>query len=106
MNDVEIVSGHDVRLQLTDALLMYRSGDGAVYATTHPIQIENDDPARKVIGAGTPMTKQSLAEFAQAVGAATSFDGFIPDRLLVHAAEYDRMVGAGGNPEVLVQIAE
>ncbi|HWW70310.1 MAG TPA: PRTRC system protein B [Duganella sp.] len=82
MNDVEIHTGHDVRLQLTDALLMYRSGDGAVYATTHPIQIENNDPARKIIGAGTPMTKQSLAEFVQAVGAATSFDGFIPDRLL------------------------
>lgn len=82
MSQVEIYTGTETRLQLTEALLMYRSSGGAVYATTHPIQVETNNPARKVIGAGTPMTKHALAEFAQAVGAATSFDGFVPDRLL------------------------
>jgi PRTRC genetic system protein B len=82
LSTVNIHTGHDTRLQLTDALLMYRSGDGAVYATTHPIQMETDNPARKIIGAGVPLTKTALAEFAKLVGAATSFDGFVPDNLL------------------------
>lgn len=85
MSTVHIYSGHDNRLQLTDALLMYRSSDGAVYATTHPIQIETENPGRKIIGAGVPLTKTALAEFAKAVGTATTFDGFVPDNLLYTA---------------------
>jgi len=85
LSNVHIYSGHDTRLQLTDALLMYRSPDGAVYATTHPVQVETDNPARKIIGAGVPLTKTALAEFAKAVGTATTFDGFVPDNLLYTA---------------------
>ncbi|MFS2004642.1 PRTRC system protein B [Duganella sp. CT11-25] len=78
-----VLAGRDSQLNLTEALLMYRSSDGtAVYATTHPIQTETNNPERKILGAGTPLTKDGLAAFAQAVGAATSFAGFVPDNLL------------------------
>lgn len=82
MSTVQIHTGADTRLQLKQAVLLYRSSEGAVYATTHPVEIEADSPQRKVIGAGIPMTKESLAEFASAVSTATAFAGFIPERLL------------------------
>lgn len=82
MSNVDIHTGLDTRLQLTDALLMYRSSDGAVYATAHPVQTATQDPRKKIIGAGAPLTKEALAEFAQAVATATTFDGFVPANLL------------------------
>lgn len=85
MNDVTIHTGHDTHLQLTDALLMYRSADGSVYATIHDVQIEDENSARKVLGAGVPLTKGALADFATAIGSATAFGGFVPDNLLYTA---------------------
>lgn len=82
MTSVQIHTGVDTRLQLTDALLMYRSGNGAVYATTHPVHADLGNADRKIIGAGTPLTKEALAEFARTVGAATAFDGFVSEQLL------------------------
>lgn len=85
MNTVPIHTGTDAQLQLSTALLMYRSDDGGVYATVHPVETEAENPARKIIGAGAPLTKEALSDFAAAVGEATSFDGFVPDNLLFTA---------------------
>lgn len=85
MNTVPIHTGTDTELHLVSALLMYRSNDGGVYATVHDVETEAEDPARKIIGAGVPLTKEALAGFASAAGDATSFDGFVPDNLLFTA---------------------
>lgn len=82
MNRVNVISPGETRLQLTDALLMYRSRSGDVYATAHPIHPDPTNPQRKMIGAGAALSKSNLATFAKAVGAATAFGGFVPDNLL------------------------
>jgi PRTRC genetic system protein B len=79
---VNILSAGETTLDLVSALLLYQSRDGHVYATTHPINLDADQPHRKIIGAGVPLTKTGLAAFAQAVSTATAFSGFLPANLL------------------------
>ncbi|MBC7860321.1 MAG: PRTRC system protein B [Burkholderiaceae bacterium] len=86
MSKVRILAESDVTLNLVSALLMYQSNRGDVYATTHPVEIDGDQPHRKVIGAGTPLTREGLAKFASAVDAATAYGGFVPENLLYTAA--------------------
>lgn len=80
--DVKIIAGSETSLNLVSAVLMYQSDRGDVYATSHPVVPDAQHPGRKVIGAGVPLTKGSLAKFADAVGAATAFAGFLPESLL------------------------
>ncbi len=82
MSRVAVIAGGETELTLTDALLMYRSGRGEVYATVHPVHADGIEPGRQIIGAGVPLTKGALDTFAQTVGQATSFGGFVPDNLL------------------------
>lgn len=79
---VKVLNAQDTELNLVSAVLLYQSHRGDVYATTHPIVLDADQPHRKVIGAGVPMTKAALASFAQAVSTATAFSGFLPANLL------------------------
>jgi PRTRC genetic system protein B len=79
---VTVVTEGDRTLRLVGAMLMYDSGQGDVYATTHPIEVDANDPARRVIGAGAALTKDALAKFAAAVGKATAYAGFVPDNML------------------------
>eukprot|EP01034_Spumella_vulgaris_P026188 gene26188-32724_t len=65
---------------------MYRTGTGQVYATAHPVHLDPENPQRKMIGAGAPLSKANLATFARAVDAATAFDGFVPENLLYTSA--------------------
>lgn len=82
MSRVSVISAGETELTLTEALLMYRSGRGEVYATVHPVHADGTVPGRQIIGAGAPLTKSSLSSFARAVGQATSFGGFVPENLL------------------------
>lgn len=79
---VTIISQGDRTLRLVSALLMYDSGQGDVYATTHPIIIDADNPERRVIGPGAALTKQSLSKFAAAISVATAYAGHVPANLL------------------------
>lgn len=87
MSKVQIVMQSDKRLQLKHALLMYESDDGRqVYATTHAIEPDANNPARRIIGAGSPMTKRALADFAQAVNITTAYAGFVQPNLVYTSA--------------------
>jgi PRTRC genetic system protein B len=87
MNEVQIVMQSDKRLVLRHALLMYQSHDGnQVYATTHAIEPDANNPERRIIGAGAPMTKRALAEFARAVNTATAYAGFVQRNLVYTSA--------------------
>lgn len=80
--DVKIIAGSETTLNLVGAVLMYHSDRGDVYATSNPVVPDAQHPGRKVIGAGVPLSKGALAKFADAVGAATAFAGFLPENLL------------------------
>lgn len=80
--EVNVIGGSERVLNLVSAVLMYQSDRGDVYATSHPVVADAQHPHRKVIGAGVPLSKGSLAKFADAVGAATAFHGFLPENLL------------------------
>ncbi len=82
MKTVNIITQGDTALHLVSALLMYESNRGDVYATTHSVEVDAENPMRKVIGAGVPMSSQNLARFARAVDVATAYAGFVPDNLL------------------------
>ncbi len=79
---VKILGQYDSTLTLDTALLLYKSNAGDVYATAHPVDIDPNEPHRKVIGAGTPLTKAALATFAAAVSTSTAYAGFIPQNLV------------------------
>ncbi len=79
---VKILGTGETTLKLTDVVLMYQSGRGDIYATTHPVVQDASNSSRPVIGAGVPLSKGSLAKFAEAVSTATAFSGFLPDNLL------------------------
>jgi PRTRC genetic system protein B len=79
---VKIHGAGETTLNLVSALLMYQSDRGDVYATSHPVVTDAQHPHRKVIGAGVPLSKASLAKFADAVSTATAFSGFLPEHLL------------------------
>ncbi len=51
-HQVKIYGEHDTELSLVSALLMYQSRGGDVYATSHTLDIDPDQPHRKIIGAG------------------------------------------------------
>lgn len=82
LHEVKIIAAGETTLNLVGAVLMYQSDRGDVYATSHPVVPDAQHPQRKVIGAGVPLSKGSLAKFADAVGAATAFAGFLPENLL------------------------
>jgi PRTRC genetic system protein B len=79
---VEILGAGETVLNLVGAVLMYQSDRGDVYATSHPVVTDAQHQGRKVIGAGVPLSKGALAKFADAIGAATAFSGFLPANLL------------------------
>jgi PRTRC genetic system protein B len=79
---VNVVSQGDRTLRLCGALLMYDSGQGDVYATTHPIELDASNPDRRVIGVGSALTKEALAKFAESVSIATAYAGFVPSNML------------------------
>lgn len=80
-----IYSDGDTALSLTAAVLLYSSGRGDVYATSHPIAVEPGKKQRRVLGPGVPMSKANLASFAAAVSVATAYEGFVPANLLFTA---------------------
>lgn len=82
LHPVKIIGEGEKVLHLMGAVLMYRSDRGDVYATSNPAVPDAQHPHRKVIGAGVPLTKGALVKFADAVGAATAFSGFLPENLL------------------------
>lgn len=79
---MKILGTGETTLRLTGAVLMYQSGRGDIYATSHPVVQESGSLGRPVIGAGVPLSKGSLAKFAEAVSTATAFSGFLPEHLL------------------------
>ncbi|NGZ86439.1 PRTRC system protein B [Duganella aceris] len=85
MSNVRLLSSSDETLQLKTAVLLYESGRGSVYATTHIVEVDAEMPSRSIISAGTPMSRASLSKFAKAVEAATAYAGFVPENLLYTA---------------------
>lgn len=85
MNHVPLLSEGDEVLELTKAVLLYESKRGGAYATVHPMEADAQQPGRSIIGAGTPLTVESLAAFAQSAAATTTYSGFVPDNLLYTA---------------------
>ncbi|HEY1042382.1 MAG TPA: PRTRC system protein B [Telluria sp.] len=79
---VVVLSPDDTQLELSSAMLMYRSRANQVYATVHPIEVDAERPFARSLGAGVPLTKEALAEFARAIDVATAYAGFVPDNLL------------------------
>lgn len=86
-NSVRVLSGQDRALNLVSAILLYKSDEGHVYASTHGMQVDANNPGRKVIGPGTAMTKKGLREFARLVDSATAFAGFIHENMLYNSPE-------------------
>lgn len=82
LHTVNIIGAGETVLDLVGAVLMYQSRRGDVYATSHPVVPDAQHQGRKVIGAGVPLSKGALAKFADAVGKATAFSGFLPENLL------------------------
>lgn len=82
LHPVNIVTSGERALHLVGAVLMYQSDRGDVYATSNPAVPDAQHPGRKVIGAGVPLSKGALSKFADAVGKATAFSGFLPENLL------------------------
>jgi len=82
LHPVNIIGTGETVLNLVGAVLMYQSDRGDVYATSNPAVPDAKHPGRKVIGAGVPLSKGALAKFADAVGKATAFSGFLPANLL------------------------
>lgn len=82
MSQVRVITESDTTLKLVSALLMYQSGSGDVYATTHPVESDPTNLQRKVISPGTALSKTDLAQFARAVDVATAYAGFVPENLL------------------------
>ena len=80
--NVTVIAQSDRTLRLVGALLMYDSGQGDVYATTHQIELDAGNPERRIIGPGTALTKNALSKFAATVGVATAYAGYVPANLL------------------------
>jgi PRTRC genetic system protein B len=85
MNKVQVLEGGEKTLAMCAALLLYKSGYGEVYATTHQPIPHPSIPGVQVIGPGYAASKAALAEFAIAVSDATAYRGMIPDNLLYTA---------------------
>lgn len=85
MNKVRLLSTSEEVLQLKTAVLLYESDRGAVYATTHAVEVDAEKPSRSVIGAGVPLSRKALTKFAQAIDTATAYAGFVPANLLYTA---------------------
>lgn len=79
---VNVISAGDRTLRLVGAMLMYDSGQGDVYATTHQIDVDAAHPDRRVIGPGVALTKDALAKFGASVSVATAYAGFVPSNML------------------------
>lgn len=79
---VKIIGTGETTLKLSSAVLMYQSSRGDIYATSHQVIPDAQQPGRQLIGAGVPLSKASMAKFAQAVSDATAFAGFVPENLL------------------------
>jgi len=79
---VKILGTGETTLKLSSAVLLYQSSRGDIYATSHLAVPDAQHPGRQVIGAGVPLSKASMARFAQAVSDATEFAGFVPENLL------------------------
>lgn len=79
---VKVISEGDRTLRLVGAMLVYDSGQGDVYATTHTVDIGATGTERSVIGPGVALTKDALAKFASAVNVATAYAGFVPSNML------------------------
>jgi PRTRC genetic system protein B len=85
MSKVRLLSTSEETLLLKTAVLLYESDRGSVYATTHAVEVDAENPKRSIIGAGVPLTRASLSKFAKAIDTATAFAGFVPDNLLYTA---------------------
>jgi len=79
MKDVVIHHRENVELQLDAALLFYRSAAGDIYATQHSARVVDERP---VLLPGTPITLESLADFASLAAKRTSYRGFVHDRVV------------------------
>jgi PRTRC genetic system protein B len=78
MSAVEINSIAAVELELDAGLLLYRSKTtGDVYVTQHAARVVDERP---MLMAGTPMTLENLATFAELAARRTSYRGFIHER--------------------------
>lgn len=79
---MNIIGDGEAVLKLSSAVLLYESNRGHVYATSHQVSLDPNHLGRPIIGAGVPLSKDTLAKFAGAVAAATAFSGFLPESLL------------------------
>lgn len=77
-----VFDAEDETLHLEHALLLYRSRAEHVYVTAHDVLTCISAKGAKVIGPGRAATKESLAVFADAISAATSYRGMVPHNLL------------------------
>lgn len=84
-NKVKVIDPNDTNLNLYAALLLYRSGQNQVFATSHDL-IENAN-GRPVLGPGKPLRKEALAQFAESVADATAYRGMVPASLLYTAPD-------------------
>lgn len=92
--DVVLQAHSGVELTLERAILIYGRGTSMVYASAHTIEVpeheeifKTGEPPRKrrsapVIGPGVPLTRKSVADLAEALGAAVRFAGFVPTTVL------------------------
>jgi PRTRC genetic system protein B len=86
-NSVKVLVGSDKGMQMAMGIILYRSEQGHVCATTHGVQIDANVPSKKVLGPGTLMTKKQLRSFARTVDSATAFAGFIPECMLYNSPD-------------------
>lgn len=82
---MNIIGTGETTLTLNSAVLLYQSPRGDIYATSHQVAPDQQCPGRQVIGAGVPLSKASMAKFADAVATATAFAGFVPESLLYNS---------------------
>jgi PRTRC genetic system protein B len=83
MNSVEIFSEAEQQLELDSALLLYRSRvSNHVYVTRHAARIVDGAPT---LMAGSPVTREQLADFVAAASKHTGNHGFVHERTIFTA---------------------
>lgn len=85
--NVKLLEPGNTMLELSAALLLYKSNLGQVYATSHDIVDHPHINGARQIGPGMPATREALSEFAAAVLASSAYRGMVPANLLYTAPD-------------------
>lgn len=90
MSNLEFVDGSAHSVQLQQAILLYgKRSDNTEYATFHPVRVGEDGNGQPVIGAGVPLTKNTLLTIAKNLARSTRrAQGVLPPNVLAVGVDH------------------